>query len=106
MKTGNFTEARTEKAEEKTTKSNDEVGRGVNEKVIVKSTLTGSVTAKARAGVEIEVLKYGIIKHRSIPTSFSNDLGNKYQLDTSSVLTGKVNVVLTSAPYCNRSARA
>lgn len=79
--------------------------RKLKEKKIVHKTSACSGAAEPEAGPEIEVLKPALKKQCSFRNTSFNDFEDGYELESGSVFTKKVNLVLADPHYRICSAR-
>lgn len=76
----------------------------MREQDTVDSIPRGSGAEEPEAGSKVKMLKSAIKKYYLIRDTSFNDLGEEYELEPGSVLTEKVDLVLTDPPYSTRGA--
>lgn len=96
---------KTENTNEVRTKNIEEMEKEVKEDSIVDTAPTGSGAAQPEAEPEIEMLRSAMEKYCFVRDTLFNDLEDKYELDTRSVLTEEANLVLAHPRYSICSAR-
>lgn len=98
MRKANIKEVETEKTKHVGTEYSEELKREMKVENTVGMSPTGSSAAEREAEGEVEVSKSATIKYCFIPSTSFNDLEDESGLETGSVLTEKVKLILTDLP--------
>lgn len=97
--------ARTKKNKEMKIENTANLERKLKENAFVDTTATGFGAVEPKTESQVKVLKSAIRKYCLIRDSSFNDLKDDCILQTGSVLTENVNLVLASPPYNSRRAQ-